>query len=305
MKKIKYQGGITKLIASKIAGKNKKKFATYIDQNLSSLVKELGNKFIQVDLVSFSSKKDFYEQVLSILSFFRYVGSPNSWIIYSDGSHTRKQINILESGFEFVKVKLWDWDNASKLPDNTKDVLLPYKNILFDYAKKMPLGRKLYYYLNHSVNMPTIFLDSDILFYQKSSILKIVLDEKVDGWYMLDPSWGCLDSRYKQKNSEQPYQLNGGFVIVNKELPNLIDGLEFLKSLNREYEYFTDQTIFHILSRCNDFRPLDPRIFIISTEDQFDFNYINKTDNIAVRHYTGPVRHKMWQKDWRWQLSII
>ncbi|HKB45000.1 MAG TPA: hypothetical protein VKC90_11445 [Chitinophagaceae bacterium] len=304
MKKIKYQGGLTKLITSKIGNKNKKRFARFIKQNLSLVSNKIIGRYMQIDIVSFSSTYDFYEQVLSILSFLRYVGTPASWTVYSDGSHTEGQVKLLESGFEFIKVEKIDWKNFKVLPDDCKQALLPYKDQLLDYASKLPLGKRLYYYLNHKIKNPTLFLDSDILFYNKASVFNLVLREKVNGWYLPDADWGCLDSRYKEKNSKQLYQVNGGFFIFNQELTDLKEGLDFLKSLNFKYEYFSDQNIFHILFRSNDFMPLDPRIFILNSADQFDFSYLYTREEMAIRHYTGPVRHKMWQRDWKWQLSL-
>jgi hypothetical protein len=304
MKKIKYQGGLTKLIASKIGEKNRGEFAKHIELELPSILKGMGKKDILIEIASFSSSRDFYEQVLSILSFLRYVGVPICWTVYSDGSHNDRQINLLTSNFAFVRVVKEDWVNTEKRKSLLKPELLAYKDHLLEYARNKPLGRKVFYYLNHPIKHPTLFLDSDVLFYTKASALQLILNEEAKGWYLPDAGWGCLDSRYLKNTGEQAYQLNGGVVLVNKEFENIKDGLEFLGSLNFEYEYFTDQNIFHILSRCNSFLPLDPRIFILNSEDQFDFSYVFPRDTMALRHYTGPVRHKMWQKKWKWHLSI-
>ncbi|WP_026463751.1 hypothetical protein [Adhaeribacter aquaticus] len=304
MGKIKYQGGLTKLITSKIGNKNKLKFAEYIDKNLPHLGKSIGSKPVQMEVISFSSNKDFYDQILSILSYLRYLGKPISWTIYSDGSHTTQQINLLKSGFDFVEIKGQEWENVNKLPDNCKPALKLYEPQLLHYAKNVPLGKRLFYYLNHEIKYPTLFLDADILFYDKATVFDLILQEDVNGWFLPDDGWGCLDSRYIKTTPKQMYQVNGGFFLINKELANLTEGLEFLKSLNFEYEYFSDQNVFHILFRENGFMPLDPRIFILNSNDQFDFSYLYPKDQMAIRHYTGPVRHKMWQKDWNWQLSL-
>jgi hypothetical protein len=304
MKKLKYQGGLTKLIASKIGERNKVRFAKFIELNLNSLVARLGHKSMKVEVVSFSSSKDFYDQILSILSFLRYVGTPTCWTIYSDGSHTSDQIQLLSSGFEFIKIEVLDWGNTASWINKCKQELLHYKEQLIDYAKKQPLGKRLFLYLNYEINNPTLFLDSDILFYKKASILSSILKEEANGWYLPDSDWGCLDSRYKNNNHNQLYQVNGGLILLNKNLVNLSVGLDFLKSLNSEYEYFSEQTVMHILLRANSFFPLDPRIFILNSSDQFDFSYLYGREEIAIRHYSGPVRHKMWQRDWEWQLSL-
>ena len=304
MKKIKYQGGITKLITSQIGNINKGKFTQVINHDLPSIRKKIVSKKLNIEVVSFSSKRDFSEQVLSILSFLRFAGLPSKWTVYSDGTHTQEQVKILEDSFEFICLELVDWTNQDSLPKNCKECLLPYQEMLLDYAKKLPFGRRLYYYLNYKIIKPTLFLDSDILFYDRAYFFNHIISEKVAGWYLPEPVWGCLDTRYIAKHEEQLYQANGGFFLINREQIDLEKGMEFLKSADFTYEYFTDQNIFHIMFRSNGFMPLDPRIFVLDSSDQFDFSYLYPKEKMAIRHYTGPVRHKMWQRDWKWQLSM-
>jgi len=304
MKKIKYQGGITKLIATRISRGNKAEFAFFIKENLYTLRHRYKNNLVQLAVVSFSSCNDFNEQILSILSFLRYVGTPVAWTLYSDGTHTSEQIQLLTSSFEFIQVKGTDLEDIDSVMKNCKKELHPYLEQLLHYAGQHPLGKRLYLYLNHDIKEPTLFLDADILFYNQASIIKIILKEDVNGWYLPDTDWGCLDSHYKASNIKQLYQVNGGFLLFNKPLSHLTEGLEFLKQLDYKYEYFSEQTIMHILLKANSFMPLDPRIFILNIDDQFDFSYLLPREKMAIRHYTGPVRHKMWQRNWKWQLSL-
>jgi hypothetical protein len=305
MRKLKYQGGLTKLICSKIATNNRNFFVKIVDNHLGHLVSQIGiNSSVPINIVSFSSNRDFEEQVLSILSFLQNVGKPKSWSLYSDGSHSGKQLEILRSNFDFLNIVSQEWDNLTELPQNTKPELLPYAEYFLDYAKKVALGKRLYYYLNHVVEFPTLFIDSDIIFYTKASTIEFIIQEDVNGWYLPDSDWGCLDSRYKLFQPRQVYQVNGGCFMLNKNLSEMKGGLDFFKSLNKRYEYFSDQNIFHILLRDNGFLPFDPRLFILDSTDQFDFSYKYHPKDIAIRHYTGPVRHKMWQKDYKWHLSL-
>jgi hypothetical protein len=303
MRKLKYQGGLTKLITSKLGKKNKGKFGAYIEEALATLLLSLNNAPLKLDVVSFSSNKDCYDQLLSILSFIRYAGIPESWTVYSDGSHTGDQIKLVEET-GFVQVVVVDWNDPLSLSALCKNQLKPYAEVLIDYAEKFPLGKKLFCYLNHKISKKTLFLDADILFYKKAGMFGQVLDDNTNGWYLPDNEWGNLDSRYKALHSEQLYQINSGFFLLNKELEDVAAGLDFLKGLSFKYEYFTEQNVFHIIFRTNEFMPLDPRIFVLNSGDQFDFSYLFEREQIAMRHYTGPVRHKMWQRDWKWQLSL-
>ncbi len=303
MKKIKGQGTLTKFITSKIAVINKRSF-TKITHSLSDLKRIAllinNDRPIDLQVVGFSSLRDYPEQILSILSFVRYVGRPTSWTIYSDGSHTDKEIETIKSVFPFVTII----KNHINDLVNIKPALQPFKQELMHFTENHVLGKKLFFYLNHKIDNPTLFLDSDVLFYEKASILHPILHQNVAGWYLPDAVWGCLDSRYTSETAQQLDQVNAGFVIMNAELPNLSDGLNFLKRINFTYEYFSEQTVMHIISKTNNFTSFDPKSFIVNSDDQFDFSYLYSRENIAVRHYTSPVRHKIWQRDWRWHLSL-
>ena len=308
MMKFPGQSGFTKKIATLIGKRNRGKFTKRVNDDMSNLLLELNKKnSIEMEVACFSSYNDYPEQLLSILSFVRYVGIPKKWNLYSDGSHSQEQIKHLEKSFDFLKViKPINWQEIQTLKGVCKEELEPYEEYLIDYAKKFPLGKKLFYYLNHTIDGPTLFIDSDILFYEHANVLELILSETppVKGWYMPDANWGCLDSRYKEKYSEQIYQINSGFIFANGAFDHLRDSLEFFKTYNFTYEYFSEQTIYHHLLKNNTYMPLTPRTFILDSSDQFEFSYLFHPKQMAVRHYTGPVRHKMWQKDYKWHLGL-
>jgi hypothetical protein len=307
MRKLPGQGGLTKKITTAIGKTNRKNFTRLVTSDLSNLLTQVNQrKTVEMEVVSFSSYNDYPEQILSILSFVRNVGIPVKWIIYSDGSHTQQQIDNTESSFDFVVFKSINFSELLSIENLCKDVVRPYHNYILDYANKLPLGKRLFYYLHHKVEGPTLFIDSDILFYEKANSFDIILSEtpKSSGWFMPDTGWGCLDSRYKEIYSEQVYQVNAGFMLLNKEFDIIENGLDFFKTIDYKYEYFSDQTIFQIILKDNSFMPLTPKNFILDSSDQFDFSYLYNPKQMAVRHYTGPVRHKMWQKDYKWHLSL-
>ena len=154
MKKIKYQGTLTKYITSSIANKNRKIFerltTNYLKHLLTNWIKD-SNKKVALEVVSFSSSNDFCEQILSILSFIKYVGYPTLWTVYSDGSHSKTQIEILKTSFSFITVNDIKWWDSNKLPVESKDKLIPFEEFFLDYGKKHPLGKKLFNYLNHKI----------------------------------------------------------------------------------------------------------------------------------------------------------
>ena len=307
MRKIKYQGGITKYITAKVGAKNKARFTTFIadKNNLQSIVDQFGAvKSVDMDAASFSSSRDFEEQVLSILSFVRNVGAPVRWTIYSDGSHTAEQADRLRQVLPFVHIVKHNLDDAAALKANFKQVALPWFNEILEYAREQPMGKKLLFYINHRIQRTTVFTDSDVLFYPKAEVLISQLDDNKNGYFLPDSGWGALDSRYRQKTAPQMYQVNAGFFIAKKEFDFVQVGMGLMDLYDHTYEYFSEQTIFHVLLNVNGYTPLDPRVFILDSGDQFDFSNLYHKSEMAVRHFTGPVRHKMWQQDWKWQLSI-
>lgn len=306
MAKLKGQGTVIKALASKVAVHNKHRFLAYINEagKLQQLSTDLANGVaINAQLVSFSSSYDFGEQALSILSFVKFVGTPLAWTVYSDGTHTAQQITLIESCFPFVKIIKTEFSEFY-VQQHIKPALLPYKEDFINYANAFPLGKKLFLYLNFPVHNPTFFLDSDVLFYTKASCLLDLIQEEYNGWFLPDAEWGNLDQRYVEKTAPQHYQVNSGLFLVNKEINEFTEALSFFRQLKQEYHYFSEQSVIHILLLSNKFMPLDPRIFVLNSGDQFDFSYLHKRSAIASRHYTGPVRHKMWQRGWKWHLSL-
>lgn len=296
---------MTKFVTSKLANINRNKFRLIISEGskVMSILNLVGNKeTIDLDVVGFSSSNDLAEQVLSILSFIRYAGTPLSWIIYSDGSHTNSEISLIQEIFPFVKIKKQDINE--RYFDSLPEKLHEYKHELRQFAKHNILGKRLCLYLNHPIKRPTLFLDSDILFYKKAHLLSDIVKNKANDWFLPDQTWGCFHSDYLAEAPSNTHPVNAGFLLMNNQILDVHEGLEFLKRVGHNYEYFTEQTIIHITSLSNHYIPLDSKSFIVNTSDQFDFSYAYDRTEIAIRHYTGPVRHKMWQRNWRWHLSL-
>jgi hypothetical protein len=307
MRKIPGQSGLTKKTATAIGKRNREKFAKKVTDDLRNLLAQVNQKkTIAMEVASFSSCNDFPEQLLSILSFIKHVGIPIKWSIYSDGSHTDAQKQQIANDFEYVEIKSIKWGGMASIEELCCEELKPYHSYILDYALNHAFGKRLFYYLNHPINSPTLFIDSDILFYEKANKFEMMIKEMPaeNGWFMPDVGWGCLDSRYIATHTEQSLQVNAGLMFVIRKFEKYKNALEFYKVLESKYEYFSEQTIINILLKDNKFMPLTPKTFILDTGDQFDFSYLHKPSEMAVRHYTGPVRHKMWQKDYKWHLGL-
>lgn len=286
-KKIKYQGGITKILCQKQAVRNKKLFL----DNLSKIEISKSSKLARVnfEVISFSGAAGFEDQIISIYSFLFYAGTPIKWVIYSDGSYTADQKDILKELFAFVSVI--EWDVYSHVADNAA---------LSAYLKECHLAKKVNIILGHDYQHQTIYLDSDIIFYKNIStyLSHHLLSEGL--WYAPD-ALGDIAQKF-ETNRESIYALNSGLLILNNHF-NKKDVLDYFEGLQGNYHYFSEQSSFEFAFRKQRANILDPRQFVVDSSDQFDFSPKYYPDEIAMRHYTTPVRHKMWQKGWQWHFK--
>ncbi|OCX54556.1 hypothetical protein BEL04_09985 [Mucilaginibacter sp. PPCGB 2223] len=288
-KKIKYQGGITKALCQRKAERNKREFAKGI--NAIDISAMTNPETVNFEIISFSGASGFEDQVLSIFSFLVYAGTPVKWTIYSDKSYSQEQKQAFKNKFPFAAVV--DWDEGKYIREN---------QLLADYLKECHLAKKLNAILSHPYDRQTIYIDSDILFYKNFAgyLESGLLDKGL--WYAPDTMWGNNAANYFKHKTTSIYPLNSGLLIMDQSF-NKADIFEYLESLKGKYHYFSEQSSFEYAFRKQDANVLDPRQFIIDTADQFDFATKYHPDEIAMRHYTGPVRHKMWQNGWEWHLK--
>jgi hypothetical protein len=289
MGKIKYQGGITKLICQKRAERQKNEFRKELSGN-SRVFLYTTDKTVDFEVVSFSGAGSFEDQLLSLYSFVYYAGIPTRWVIYSDKSYTREHIDIIKREFPFVTVL--DWDYHKKYADN---------KIIQDYSKVSHMAMKLYVIISHPYEGQTIYTDSDIVFYKHVSHYFNSTHLSNGLWYVPDALGNV--TKFFDKKIDAIYPLNAGFLILNKHF-NVEDVFTYFESLNGNYGYFSEQSSFEFALQKQMANILDPRQFIIDTSDQFDFSSNYYPQDISMRHYTSPVRHKMWQNGWKWHFRV-
>lgn len=279
MKKIKYQGAVTKIIAEKIASYNKDKFLN----NSKHIIQRISNSNkVDLDVISFSGTNSFADQLLSICSFIHYAGIPVSWTIYSDNTYASSQIDFFKQSFPFVSVVNWD-------------VFHVYKDhsVLNDYLGFCHLAKKVNVILGHSYERQTIYTDSDVIFYKHFFSYLNNTGLKNSLCYIADAS---------KDISEKRHALNSGFMVLNDAFDKQ-DVLIYFESLKNNFHYFSEQSSFDFAFKKQNANFLNPNQFIVDTSDQFDFSINYLPDSIALRHYVSPVRHKMWQYGWKWHFT--
>ena len=245
-------------------------------------------------LVSFSSARDFEEQMLSLLTFRRWVGTPRSWVVFSDGTHTDEMRDLLHAQFPWASVRSWEL---------SKPLVPEAANFLFEYAQQQAMGKRLIAYSTFPLQGPTLFLDSDVFFYMKAAELLAPAFAGPQHWFLPDMDWGTLDTRFLAKNSRDLYQLNGGFYLLKPGF-SWEPVFDFLKRLENKFEYFSDQTAFHVAFKEQAVMALDPRVFILHCDDQFALGLSESPREMAIRHFVAMVRHKIWEPGWRWHLAL-
>jgi hypothetical protein len=275
-------GRTLKYLSTSIAQRHRKTFLKKFRYEWLNEIK----KQINIQVISFSGKKQFADQLYSLTSFYRNVGRPISWNIYSDGSYTSSEIEIF-SLIRGVKVS---------------DVNIKKSNIPENYFKKYPTLLKveiLKQFQSHSDTI--VFSDSDILFYPKFSEFLDIFQEA--NWYLVDEGTGYFEPGYKLPQGQQP--LNLGLLVLNKPINIDYVILYIAKKINQgSLHYWSDQTAFHQLAQIEHFLPLSKNYFFVGGNDAFSLSHCVDYNEIALRHFVGPVRHKMWQYPWKKVLGI-
>jgi len=269
-------------ITEVIGNKNKQKFINAFKPNWLNDVK----REAKFNALSFSGSQQFADQLYSIASFYRNVGRPNSWVIYNDGSYKDEELQVFSSikGVQVLDIVI-------------EEGILP----LF-YFKKYPtlLKVEILRQLTDFSN-PILFTDSDVLFYKHFK--NFTHQFTSDNWYIVDEGKGYFDASFDLPANELP--LNFGFLVLNKP-----SNWNFIFTyLNEQIEhgqlhYWSDQTGAHLLAQKEKFNFMSVESFVVGGKDSFKLSHAVNYNKIALRHFVGPVRHKMWQYSWKKVLGI-
>jgi hypothetical protein len=87
--------------------------------------------------------------------------------------------------------------------------------------------------------------------------------------------------------------VNSGFLTLLRPLDWSLGIRRFLE-LKRETDFFTNQTIVHLVMHANGALPLDTAKYVLQLDDQFIYPDRYAGPRLVLRHYVNPVRHKFW-----------
>jgi hypothetical protein len=234
------------------------------------------------DVFAYSGENTLPEQVASIRSFLRYAGRPKQFVVVSDGSYTTRSIELLEKIDNAVRVQTTPPPLPSGLPDRIQSYLTTH-----------PTGKQLALLMSLPVNGPTLYTDSDVLFFPRADELEdLSRRSSISALYLADYQFSG-DERLIRDPSEKQNPANTGFILLFRKL-DWSRGLERLQMLSGEPNFFTNQTVMHFCMHANGAVAFDPAKFVLQVDDQFVYRDRYAGSSLAIRHYVNPIRHKFW-----------
>lgn len=237
---------------------------------------------LSFEVFAYSGENALPEQVASIRSFLANTGRPKQFTVVSDGSYSGSSIALLERIDDCVRVQTNPPELPSGLPKRTEA-----------YLKAHPTGKQLALLMSLPMEAPTLYTDSDVLFFsQAPELANIAGTESVPAFYLADYQFSG-DERLISDPAERQNPANTGFVFLFQKL-DWSPGLERLQTLDGPPSFFTNQTVTHFCMRANGARPFDSKKFVLQVDDQFIYRDTHAGASIAMRHYVNPVRHKFW-----------
>jgi hypothetical protein len=237
---------------------------------------------IPLEVFSYSGENSLPEQVASIRSFLKYVGRPNRFTIVSDGTLSDRGRDILRSVDSVVTIS----DSTSWAPKDTP-------NGIHRYLTTHPTGKQLALIMSLPVAGPTLYIDSDVLFFPGASDLGRLARLNPAPAYYLEDCQLSADERLFHDDAERDRPVNTGALLLFKKLDWSLSIRRFLE-LEGQPTFFTNQTMTHLTMHANGAVPLDSRKYVLQLDDQFVYSDHYASDGQALRHYVNPVRHKFW-----------
>jgi hypothetical protein len=114
-----------------------------------------------------------------------------------------------------------------------------------------------------------------------------------------------LDEEYLQQNIPAMFGVNSGLLVLNTVF-NWNKAWDYIyQRINAglSISHWSEQTAIHIVATGSEnFFAMDPRKFLAGGGDSFKISVSWK--HLALRHFVGPVRHKMWQTNWKEVLAV-
>lgn len=239
------------------------------------------------EIYSYSGEAALPEQVASIRSLLTHGGRPRKFTVVSDGTYTRRSMDLLRALDSAVGVE----QIGDFIPSDVSPQLKPY-------LSSHPTGKQLALIMSLPKNRPTLYVDSDVLFFPGADALASLHSrDELPALYLCDCQLSA-DERLLRSAEERQNPVNTGVLFLSGSIDWSLAIARFLE-LDDEPTFFTNQTMTHLAMHASGARPLDPGKFVLQLDDQFVYADRYAGPDIALRHYVNPVRHKFWSSLYR------
>lgn len=241
---------------------------------------------VPFEAFAYSGHDTLPEQVASIRSFLRNAGRPTRFTIVSDGTYTNEDVELLRQIDPSVAV-----EDLPPIPAHLPAAFA-------SYLHSHPTGKQLALIMSLPRNEPALYVDSDVyLFPRAQELATLARATAVPAFYLLDCQFSG-DARLVRLPNEREYPVNTGALLLFQKLDWSL-GLQRFAQLNGAPNFFTNQTITHLVMHANGASPLDREKYVLQLDDQTIYRDVYAGDGVALRHYVNPVRHKFWTTLWR------
>jgi hypothetical protein len=241
------------------------------------------SRIVPLDVYSYSGEVVLPEQVRSIRSFLRHVGRPKGFTVITDGSHSARSIELLKNIDPVVSIRPAGENLPSDLPETFRH-----------YVTTFPMGKQLGLIMSLPRNGPALYVDSDVLFFPGAVDLARNFTGKETPAFFLPDCQNCsADPRVLRGPNEALQPVNSGLLMLLRPLDWSLGIHRFLE-LEGEPNFFTNQTIVHLVMHANGALPLDATKYVLQLDDQFTYLDRYAGPHLVLRHYVNPVRHKFW-----------
>jgi hypothetical protein len=241
-----------------------------------------GGAEVPFNVFAYSGESTLPEQVASIRSFLKHVGQPKRFTVVSDGTLSGCSSAILKSLDPVVSIS----GSAQWLPKG-----LPTK--IYPYLTTHQGGKQLALIMSLPVDGPTLYVDSDVLFFPGAKeLIRLAESGGAPAFYLADCRLSG-DERLFLGDAEKARPVNTGVLLLLEKLDWTLAVRRFLK-LEGLPNFFTNQTMTHLTMHANGASALDDRKYVLQLDDQFVYSDRYAGRDLALRHYVNPVRHKFW-----------
>lgn len=253
-------------------------------KHLSPLGDKSSRQQLPFEVVCMLCKAAVPEAVVALRSFLTHAGRPRALTLVSDGSLSDVDKATLKHSISSAVVRELDelrrLDLPKSITDRTNDHWMIRKQALL---MSLPLDH------------PTLFLDSDVVFFPGASALMGDLADLGSRPAFMADVEPSFDPSLLRKSDPLTPPLNSGFLYIPRSL-DWTEAVDRFAALPPEATLaFTDQTMSHLTFHAESARALDPNRYILENDDQFYFKdkYAHNF-GVVCRHYVGPIRHKLW-----------